>query len=59
MIEIKACKPFRSEDIVNYCITAIMFKADRKEDTLDELILMNLLKYLFVAVSQCMPLIAP
>ena len=37
MIEIKARKLFRSEDIVNYCITtAIMFNAGRKTETLDE-----------------------
>ena len=36
MIEIKACKPFRSEDIVNYCITAIVYNAGRKAEVIDK-----------------------
>ena len=35
-IKIKACKPFRSEDIVNYCIAAIMYNAYRRTEVLDE-----------------------
>mgnify|MGYP001800841811 CR=1 FL=1 len=34
-IEIKACKPFRSEDVVNYCVTAVMFNASRKGEAID------------------------
>ena len=35
-IEIKACKPFRREDVVNYCITAFVSNAGRKTEVLDE-----------------------
>ena len=36
MIEIKIFKPFRSDDVVNYFITAIVFIAGRKTKGLDE-----------------------
>ena len=35
-IKIKACKPFRSEDVVNYCITAIVYNTGRQAKALDE-----------------------
>ena len=35
--KLKACKPFRSEDVVNYCITATMFNDGKKTETLDEI----------------------
>ena len=35
-IEIKVCKPFRSENVVIYCITAIVYNAGRKVEVLDE-----------------------
>ena len=37
-IEAKACKPFRSEDVINLCITAIVYSvsAGRKAEVLDE-----------------------
>ena len=34
MTEIKAYKPFRNEDDVNYCITAIVYNAGRKAEVL-------------------------
>ena len=36
MTEIKACKPFRDEDVVNYCITAIVYNAGTKAEVLDK-----------------------
>ena len=36
MIEIKACKPFRIDDVVNYFITAIVYNAGRKAEILDK-----------------------
>ena len=36
MIKIKACKPFRSEDIENYYVTAIVYNAGRKAEVLYE-----------------------
>ena len=38
MIKINACKPFRSEDTLNYCITANIFKAGRKVKVHDEFV---------------------
>ena len=38
MIKIKACKPFRSEDVVNYCITAVVHNAGRKAEVVTELL---------------------
>ena len=35
-IEIKACETFRSEDVVNYCITATVYNVGRKAEVLDE-----------------------
>ena len=34
-IEVKSCKPFRSED-VNYCFTAIVYNDGRKAEAWDE-----------------------
>ena len=66
-IEINACKPFRSEDVVKYCTTANGYNAGRTAEVLDDFGVwvsgiikirsMNLLKYLFAAVPQCMPLV--
>ena len=30
------CKRFRSEDVVNYCITAMVYNAGRKAEVLDK-----------------------
>ena len=61
-IEIKACKPYRSEDVVNYCITAIVYNTGRKAELLNEFAVWapaiikkcHSFKVCFTAVPQCM-----